>query len=348
MRILIFLSVVLSCTIAWADIPRTSNGKPDLSGFYDIATLTPVQRPEELGDKLHITEAEALQVAQQVAETRQAALQESDPDRGAPKSGGDGTAGAGGGVGGYNDFWLDYGSNRFQIDGQYRTSIITYPSNGRQPPLTENGKLRMAVELQDFAFNSGTADWLDQGDGAGPYDNMEQRPLRERCLLGFGPAAGPPIHPSVYNNLKRIVQTDDYIMILAEMVHDARVIRMNAEHNPDHMRTWMGDSVGRWEGDTLVVETRNFLPTSGLPGADENLHVIEKFTRTDEKTLLYQFTVNDPTVWTDSWRGEYPWPQVEDKVYEYACHEGNYALGNILRGARLLEKERLAKTQASR
>lgn len=330
--------LTLLVSASWADMPRTEAGNPDLSGFYDIATLTPLARPEELGDKLYITAAEAAEIAKGVARQRQAALAQSDPDRGAPEAGGTGEPGAGGGVGGYNDFWLDYGSNRFQLEGKYRTSIITSPKNGRHPPMTENGQKRMAQELSDFRVNVGKAWWVDQ-EGPGPFDNMEQRPLRERCLLGFGPAAGPPIHPSVYNNLKRIVQTEDYVMILAEMVHDARVIRINAEHNPDHMRTWMGDSVGHWEGDTLVVDTINFRETSGLPAADENLRVIERFTRIDENTLLYEFTVDDPTVWQTPWSGEYPWPQVSDKVYEYACHEGNYALGNIMRGARILEQD---------
>ncbi len=347
MRIFTVGIMALLLSTVQADIRRTPSGKPDLSGFYDIATLTPLSRPEELGDEAYMTAQQARKIAEQVAARREAALAQSDPGRDAPEIGGDGTAGAGGGVGGYNDFWLDYGSDRFQIDGRFRTSIITYPTNGRQPPLTENGKKRMGVELEDFRLNTGTAFWLDEG-GKGPYDNMEQRPLRERCLLGFGPAAGPPIHPSAYNNLKRIVQTDDYVMILAEMVHDARVIRLDAEHNPDHMRTWMGDSIGRWQGDTLVVDTRNFLGVSGLMAADENLHVVERFRRVDEATLMYEFSVDDPTVWSDTWRGEYPWPQVKDKVYEYACHEGNYALGNIMRGARLLEKDHVQAKQASR
>lgn len=332
------LALVLLMSASWGDIPRTADGRPDLSGFYDIATLTPLTRPEELGNKLYITAEEAQEIAKTVAEQRQAALAQSDPDRSAPEAGGTGEPGAGGGVGGYNDFWLDYGSNRFQLDGKFRTSIITYPENGRHPPMTENGQKRLSEELSDFRVNVGRAWWVDQ-EGSGPFDNMEQRPLRERCLLGFGPAAGPPIHPTVYNNLKRIVQTEDYVMILAEMVHDARVIRLNSDHNPAHVRTWMGDSIGRWEGDTLIVDTVNFKQTSGLPAADENLHVIEKFTRIDESTLLYQFTVDDPSVWQEPWSGEYPWPKVSDKVYEYACHEGNYALGNIMRGARILEQD---------
>ena len=176
-------------------------------------------------------------------------------------------------------------------------------------------------------------------EGPGPYDHMELRPLAERCLLGFGPVAGPPMVPTLYNNVKRIVQTDDHIMIMAEMVHDARVIRMNAEHRPDGVRTWLGDSIGRWEGDTLVVETKNFKEQPALYGASKNLHVTEWFKRIDEDTLHYRFEVNDPTVWKDVWRGDYPWPETKEKLFEYACHEGNYSFGNIMRGARILEAD---------
>lgn len=337
-----FLSLVmLSQTAVFADIPRTPDGKPDLSGFFDTATLTPLQRSEELGDKSFITQEEAAKIAAAVAATRSKSSLPSDPNRGAPERGGDGTADAGGGVGGYNDFWLDYGSGRFRLNGRYPTSIITYPENGRYPEMTPLGEKRMAVAMSDFRLNTGKAWWLDQ-DEPGPFDNMEQRPLRERCLLGFGPAAGPPTIPSAYNNLKRIIQTEDSIMILAEMVHDVRVIPIGGTHNPKNIRSWMGDSVGRWEGDTLIVETVNFKSEPGLTAADENLQVIEKFSRIDAATLLYQFEVSDPTVWAETWKGEYPWPQTQDKVYEYACHEGNYALGNIMRGARILEDDLLS------
>jgi hypothetical protein len=145
--------------------------------------------------------------------------------------------------------------------------------------------------------------------------------------------------PVLYNNLKKIVQTEDHLLILVEMVHDARVVRMNQEHDPPEIRKWLGDSVGHWEGDTLVVDTTNFTDTPALSGASGNLHVVERFTRVDADTLVYHFTVDDPTVWTEPWSGEYVWPATESRVYEYACHEANYSLGGILRGARLLEGE---------
>jgi len=335
------LVLLLFALAGWTEIPRTADGKPDLSGFFDIATLTPLQRPEELGEKGFISQSEAEEIASSVADTRSKSSLPSDPERGAPESGGDGTAGAGGGVGGYNDFWLDYGSGRFKLKGRYPTSIITFPQDGRYPQMTALGNQRMAVALSDFRVNTGKAWWLDQ-EGPGPFDNMEQRPLRERCLLGFGPAAGPPTIPTAYNNLKRIIQTPDSVMILAEMVHDARVIPIGGAHRPDDIRSWMGDSVGRWEGDTLVVETINFKEDPGLMAADENLRVVERFSRIDEASLLYQFEVSDPTIWTETWKGEYPWPQTQDKVYEYACHEGNYSFGNIMRGARTLEDDLLS------
>jgi len=176
---------------------------------------------------------------------------------------------------------------------------------------------------------------LDPTPGA--YDDPERRPLGERCLLGFGSTSGPPALPVLYNNLHQIVQTPEHVIILNEMVHDVRIVRMNAPHLPASVRKWMGDSVGRWDGDTLVVDTTNFTDKTRFRGATDNLHVVERFTRVDGKTLLYRFTIEDPATWTTPWTGEYTWPKTDEHVYEYACHEGNYALGNILRGARLKE-----------
>ena len=171
------------------------------------------------------------------------------------------------------------------------------------------------------------------------YNDPEIRPLAERCLVGFSSTSGPPILPTYfYNNLHQIVQTPDNVMILTEMVHDARVIRMNAQHAPPTVRKWLGDSIGRWEGDTLVVETTNFSNKTRFRGSSENLKVTERFTRLDARTLRYQFTIEDPSTWTRPWTAEYAWPLTNDLMYEYACHERNYALGNILRGARLKEK----------
>jgi hypothetical protein len=239
-------------------------------------------------------------------------------------------------VGGYNAFYMDFGEATFMIDGAYPTSIITSPANGKLPMLTDVGQARAAASHQRIQENTGAAWWIDRASG--PYDDPEIRPLAERCLLGFGSTGGPPALPVMYNNLKRIVQTDSHVMILNEMNHDARIIRLNAEHQPETVRRWMGDSIGRWEGDSLVVETTNFRDRPALMMAGRDLHVVERFTRIDESALLYEFTVEDPA-WVEHWGGRYVWPATEERVYEYACHEGNYALGGILRGARLLEAE---------
>ncbi len=330
---------------AFADIPRTADGRPDLSGVYDIATLTPLQRPEEFGDNLYLSPEEA-EKAKDMADDLVKNLieqdaQPSDPDRTAPPVGGDGSQGAAGNVGGYNAFWIDPGSDGFAIDGKYRTSIIHDPPNGQLPQLTPAGQANAMRVFSLFGENTGEAWWMKQERPFGPYDDPEIRPLGERCLLGFGSTSGPPMLPVLYNNLKRIVQTPDYVMILNEMVHHARIIRLNSEHGPDEVRQWNGDSIGWWDGDTLVVETKNFRDQSGLYmfGASKDLHVTERFRRVDADTLSYSFTVNDPTAWEQPWSGEYPWPATDTNVYEYACHEANYALGNILRGARLLEAD---------
>jgi hypothetical protein len=327
-----------------AEIPRTPSGRPDLSGTYDIATLTPLQRPAEYGEKLTLSDEEATEIARKEAEHMARRNAATDPDREAPPKGGDGSPGAAGNVGGYNSFWIDRGSGGFKIDGKWRTSIITDPQNGRRPPMTDAAKEQAAYRAKRYRTNTGEAWWIKEGIEPGPYDDPELRPLAERCLLGFGSTGGPPMLPVLYNNLKRIVQTDDHVMILIEMVHDARIIRMNAEHGPPDIRSWLGDSVGRWEGDTLVVDTTNFSDRPALSGASRNLRVVERFSRMDADTLRYQFTVEDPTVWTAPWSGEYVWPASDSRVYEYACHEANYSFGGILRGARILEAEALGKS----
>ena len=334
---LVVLSLVTTLAVT-ADVKRTANGKPDLSGVYNTGTLTPLNRPKEFGDKQFMTRAEADVVVARTQAIFDFSNKESDPNRGAPKKGGDGiqTAGAGG-VGGYNAFWIDPGSDAFEIDGKFRTSIVYAPANGRQPALSASSLGQMAKSYKSFAYvNDGTASWLSYA-GPGPFDGPENLAPSERCLISFG--ATVPTLPSLYNNYKRIVQTEDHVMILQEMVHDARIIRLNTEHSPSANRKWMGDSVGYWEGDTLVVKTKNFKHISGLTGADGNLMVTERYSRREDGNLVYNFTVDNKTAWVEPWSGEYLWSASEDKVYEYACHEGNYAMGNILRGARLLEGE---------
>tara|TARA_X000000950_G_C13912462_1_gene659524 strand:+ start:1137 stop:2174 length:1038 start_codon:yes stop_codon:yes gene_type:complete len=313
----------------------------DLSGTFDTGTLTPLERPPKYGEFLYLPQVEGEAVAQRFQAFTESANAASDPNRSAPAKGGR--------VGGYNLFWIDRGASAVSIDGKFRTSILTRPANGRIPPMTAYGEARMQGMQQawrllwrsqdlDSSRNTGTAWWLDEPGAKGPYDDIEQRPLAERCLLGSRSTAGPPMLPNYYNNHKRIVQTPDHVMILTEMNHDARIIRLNAAHRADGAGTWLGDSVGHWEGETLVIRTKHFSEFPALSGADKNLEVIERLTRLSDGGMLYRFTVTNPGIWREPWGGEYRWASSQGKVYEYACHEGNYALGNILRGARRLEQ----------
>ena len=303
---------------------RTSDGKPDLQGIWSNATITPLERPQNV-TSLVLSDEEAARMERATLERRERLNQPSDPDRPAPPKGGDGSTGAAGNVGGYNNFWLDPGERVAVVDGQRRSSLIIDPPNGRIPALTDEARARQGARLKLMA-------------GRGQYDHPEFRPLAERCLLSFGPTT--PLVPNYfYNNNIQIVQTPDHVMILMEMVHDARIIRMNATtHLPKHIRPWMGDSIGRWEGDTLVVDTTNFPPQQQFRGSSENLHVVERFRRVDANTINYRFTVNDPTTFTAPFSGEIPFRAMDELIYEYACHEGNYALSNVLSGARNEEK----------
>ncbi len=329
-------------------VPRTPDGKPDLQGNWSNETQTPLERMGKSGMTLTDTEAEAIEKrAQFVEEFRDKA---SDPNRPTPPKGGDAgalvapgqpsfieqiSAAAGGGVGGYNGFWLDPGTSVIRIDGVARSSIIIDPPNGRLPPLTPAGQKRVgerAALAKTF----------------GEYDHPEVRPLSDRCLTSFGSNLGPPMLPNYfYNNNYTIVQTKDHVLILTEMVHDVRVIRLGAtEHLPATIRPWFGDSMGRWEGDTLVVETVNIHPSqlasggllSAYRGASDKLTVTERFTRSGPDTLLYRFTVEDPDTFSAPFTGELPFNRIDELIFEYACHEGNHALGNILSGARAAEK----------
>jgi hypothetical protein len=315
--------------------PRTPDGRPDLQGTYDLGTLTPLERAP--GTPLVIPADQVAKLEKAAALRMQLGALPSKGDRDAPPVGGDGSRGAAGNVGGYNTFWLDPGSRFTVVNGEPRASLIIDPADGRVPLQTAEARARNAalrVATSDAESRESDPGW----EGPGAYDDPERRPLGERCILGFGSTSGPPILPTYfYNNLHQIVQTGDTVMILTEMVHDARIVRMNAEHLPKTIRRWMGDSVGRWEGDTLVIDTTNFTARTRFRGSSENLHVVERLSRIDDRTLLYRFTVEDPATWDRPWTGEYVWPATDDKIYEYACHEGNYALENILRGARAKE-----------
>jgi hypothetical protein len=316
-------------------MPRLADGHPDLQGTYDLAMLTPVERAA--GSPLVLADEEAKKLERQAAARKVSGDAPLKGDRPAPPVGGDGSAGPAGNVGGYNSFWIDAGSLYTVVDGRRRASLVIDPPDGRVPQMTPQARQRFARNVRPTSDQTARED--DPGfEGNGAYDDPERRPLGERCLMGFGSTSGPPVLPNYfYNNLHQIVQTKDSVLILTEMVHDARVVQMNAEHLPKSVTKWMGDSVGRWEGDTLVVDTTNFSEKTRFRGSTPNLHVVERFTRTDAKNLLYRFTIEDPDTWTAPWTGEYTWPVTDELMYEYACHEGNYALGNILRGARLKE-----------
>jgi hypothetical protein len=317
--------------------PRTPDGKVDLQGTYDISTITPFERDAGAADS--ISEADAAKREQDTLARRARGNRPSNPNRQAPVIGGN--------VGGYNGFWLDPGDTWITINGVRRASIVVDPPDGRVPTLARGGgrgaaRGRGAAPAAPATPALPTSDAGEQAapTGRGAYDNMEQRPLGERCILGFGSTSGPPSLPNgFYNNTKQIVQTPDYLMILNEMVHDARIVRIGGKHVASHIRKWNGDSIGWWEGDTLVVETTNFTNKTRYRGASQNLKVTERFSRLDDQHLLYRFTVEDPTVFSRPWSGEVPWRPANGLLYEYACHEGNYALGNIMRGARLLENE---------
>jgi hypothetical protein len=325
-------------------IPRMPDGKPDLQGTYDIGTLTPLQR--KAGTPLVMTTDEAGKLEQEVAARSDNLNAPIDANRAAPPSGGDGSPGPYGNVGGYNNFWLDPGTRYATVDGQKRASLLIDPPDGRLPALTAEAQQRQASR-QSRPTSDQAAREEDPGfEGLDAYNDPEVRPLAERCLLGFSSTSGPPMLPTYfYNNLHQIVQTPDRVMILTEMVHDARIVRIGGTHLPKTIKKWLGDSIGRWEGDTLVVDTTNFTDNTRFMGSTDALRVVERFTRLDAKTLRYQFTVEDANTWTRPWTAEYTWPITNDLMYEYACHEGNYAMGNILRGARLKEKTEGTKSR---
>jgi len=307
-------------------LPRTPDGHPDLQGNWSSATLTPFQRPPDQGPFLSWEDVERIEG--RAAGYLERVSQPSDPDRVAPPVGGDGSRGAAGGVGGYNGIYIDRGDGVAILDGRPMSSLITHPTDGRIPDLTPEARERRS------AYRATRREF-------GTYDHPEVRPLGERCIVSFGTNAGPPMLPNgFYNNNYTIVQTADHLLIMAEMVHDARIIRIgDGPRLPDHVRQWMGDSWGHWEGDVLVVETTNIHTLQRFGGnGSENLKVIERFSRVNEDTVLYQFTIDDPTTYTEIWGGAVPMKALDDKLYEYACHEGNYALSNILSGARYQER----------
>ena len=308
--------------------PRLQDGQPDLQGVWDFRTLTPLQRPEDQESAVLSDEEAAAIVARSAARSAELNAPTERTDDGLP---------VGGDVGGYNHYWVDQGAS--VVDDQ-RTSLLTDPPTGRLPALRPGFEL---VELSLGEDRPGTRPVRVRAAGIGT-DSHEDRGLAERCLLGFN--SGPPIVPAGYNQNLQIFQTSDYVVILHEMVHDARIVPLDGrEHLPDGIRQWMGDSRGYWDGDTLVVESKNFTdkvasfnPSVATSiGKGDTLHLTERFSRIGEETLLYEFTVDDPTTFTAPFTAALPM-RLGEGMYEYACHEGNYGLFNILSGARAAEQ----------
>ena len=308
------------------DPPRLPDGKPDLQGVWDFRTLTPLERPADQADQAVLAAEEAAEIEARAA-ARSAELN-------APTERGDELLPVGGNVGGYNHYWVDQGAR--VVDDQ-RTSLIVDPPDGRLPAL------RPGVEMQQLSLAEdvgGTLPVRVRAAGIGT-DSHEDRGLAERCLLGFN--SGPPIVPAGYNQNIQLFQTSDYVVIFHEMVHDARIVPLDGrDHLPASIRQWMGDSRGYWDGDTLVVESTNFSEKTAsfnpsvaqAAGDGTHLHLTERFSLAAPDTLLYEYTVNDPTTFTRPFTAELPMKRGE-LVFEYACHEGNYGLYNMLAGARV-------------
>jgi hypothetical protein len=311
---------------------RGPDGKPNLQGIWDFRSLTPLERPANLADKKVLTEEEAANLERQNTERRARANAPGEVRTTPREPGGGGRA-----VGGYNDFWLDGG---VKVVGDRRTSLIIDPPDGRLPALRPGVPHQVGSLMEDLPL-SRPIRVLSAGAGAtGPED----RGLAERCLVGFN--AGPPMLPSGYNNHMQLFQTADYVAILNEMNHDVRIIPLDGRpHLSSALRQWKGDSRGYWEGDTLVVKSTNFTDKTAsfvagvlnAMGTGSTLTLTERFRRADEQTLVYEFTVEDPVTFTRPFTVSVPMQLSTEPVYEYACHEGNYGLLNILSGARAAE-----------
>ena len=317
MRLRVLTCVVAVLAIGWLapgvagaqteDVPRTPWGSPDLQGVWDFRSLTPMERPEELADDEVFTAEQAANFAEETIRRR--SRDNDTSDRVVP----------------YNDFWFDEGTS-VTTD---RTSLIVDPPDGRIPALTQEAMDRQAALT---AAREGVS--AHEPTPGGFVEDLGPGGLQVRCILGFN--SGPPMAPSAYNNNVQVFQTEDTVVLFAEMNHNARVVPLDGRDRlDDSIRLWTGDARGHWEGDTLVVETTNFLrETNFQRGATtRNLTLTERFTRVAPDTLRYDVTIDDPTVWTRPWTFSVPMRKNPEPVYEYACHEGNYGLHNILAGA---------------
>jgi hypothetical protein len=288
--------------------PRTPDGQPDLQGIWSNATITPLERPDDLAGKTALTEKEAAEYEKEV-------VKRTNVDRR------EGIVGTEADVArAYNNFWYDRGTKTV---GTRRTSLIIDPADGKIPQLTPEAQRRVADR---------------DSRRVRPAEGPEDRSLSERCILWQ--TAGPPMLPSGYNNNYQIVQSRNYVTIFNEMIHDTRIIPLDGRpHLPPNVRLWMGDSRGHWEGDTLVIDTTNFTEKTAFRGASEKMHLVERFTRVDAETLVYSFTVDDPSSFAKPWTAEITSTRAAGPIFEYACHEGNYGMTGLLRGARADEKK---------
>ncbi len=299
-------------------VPRTAWGAPDLNGTWDFRTITPLERPATRADQEFLTEEEAANLEREVID-RNADLAARAAVRTEVTTSVD--RGEEGAPGFYNNFWLDRGTNTV---GTRRTSLVVDPPNGRIPELSADAQ-SVATERRAYRREHPADSWVDRT----PYD---------RCILGFN--AGPPITPGGYNQNLQLVQSPDHVVLVTEMVHTARVVPLDGRPVlTDNIRQWSGDSRGHWEGDTLVVETTNFSAKRRWRGTTDGMTLVERFTRVDEGTLLYAFTVTDPDTWTTPWTAEIPMRLNDLTLFEYACHEGNHSMEGILGGARADEQQ---------
>jgi hypothetical protein len=319
-RLTYALTLVAASALCMEPAPRvsaqsaaSSNGNvpagTSIEGTWNFSTLTPLERPAEFNGRAAVTLAEAAQYERQVIERNNADRRDGPADADVARA--------------YNDAWFDRGTRMAVFKGQARTSLVVDPPDGRVPALTADAARRQAARAETRREH--------------PADGPENRSLAERCL-SFN--AGPPILPGPYNNYLQIFVFSNYVVIFHEMIHDARIIPTDGRaHAPAGVRKFLGDSVGHWEGPTLVVDTTNFTDRTNFRGASDRLHLVERFTRADAGTLLYDVSIDDPTSFTRPWRVELPMQATDEAIFEYACHEGNEALLGILRGARFEERQ---------
>ena len=311
---------LLAAPAAAQSSARTAWGDPDLQGAWDFRTITPLERPEELADQEFLSEEEAARREQEVVNRNDELLNRTARRTEATESVDRGEEGA---PGFYNNFWLDQGTSTVATR---RTSLVIDPPNGRLPEMTEEGAERTAARR---AYQE-----------EHPADSYVDRSPYDRCILGFN--AGPPITPGGYNQILQVFQTPDHVALVTEMVHTVRVVPLDGRPTlPAHMRQWSGESRGRWEGDTLVIETTNFNEDRRWRGTTPDMILVERLTRVDDGTLDYTFTVNAPNTWSRPWTASIPMQRSEQPMYEYACHEGNYSMPGILGGHRR-DEERAA------